>query len=200
METPRIEQTDDLSADPTQMDPDLALLEANLDGELSPDDRQRLLARLNAEPELSAALARISLEYGTRQAAWTQWEGTAAETERSVWRFERSIRPRRASRGSRRLLGWASAAAACLVCFAAGWMGRGSVATASPPTTQPAATPARAPLVYQVALTDESGNIAAVQKFDTLDDAQAFAADVGRWQARQAQIQNGLPIVMSSGL
>ena len=57
-------------------------------------------------------------------------------------------------RRSRRAVGWASAAAACLVCFAAGWVGRGSAATASvPAATTPAAV--EQPLVYQVALTDE---------------------------------------------
>ena len=40
-----------------------------------------------------------------------------------------------------------------------------------------------APFVYQVALTDDAGNITAVQKFDNLKDASNFAADVGRWQA-----------------
>ena len=42
-----------------------------------------------------------------------------------------------------------------------------------------------------VALTDEAGNITAVQKFDKLEDAREFAAEVGRWQARHQQIQNG---------
>jgi hypothetical protein len=51
-----------------------------------------------------------------------------------------------------------------------------------------------------VALTDEAGNITAVQKFDNMEDARNFAADVGRWQARQQQIQQGQPIVTSSGL
>lgn len=55
-----------------------------------------------------------------------------------------------------------------------------------------------APYVYQVALTDEAGNITAVQKFDTLEDAQRFAAEVGRWQDRQQQIQSGKVVVTTS--
>jgi hypothetical protein len=52
--------------------------------------------------------------------------------------------------------------------------------------------------IYQVALTDEDGNITAVQKFDTLEKAQSFAAEVTRWQARHEQIQNGRVLVKTS--
>jgi hypothetical protein len=37
-----------------------------------------------------------------------------------------------------------------------------------------------------------------VQKFDNLDDARSFAAEVGRWQARQQQLQSGKVVVTQS--
>jgi len=77
-----------------------------------------------------------------------------------------------------------AAVAACLVCFVAGWIGRGS---GTPGAN--AIRPDRATFVeqgiYEVALTDEQGIITAVQKFDRLEDAKAFAADVAKSQAEQ---------------
>ena len=72
-----------------------------------------------------------------------------------------------------------------------------------PAPKAPKADPKDEPYVYQVALTDEAGNITAVQKFDSLDEARNFAADVGRWQAHQQELQQnrqGPPVVRSSGL
>ena len=65
---------------------------------------------------------------------------------------------------------------------------------------QPPALPAagEAATVFQVALTDEAGNITAVQKFDNLKEAQNFAAEVELWQARQQQIQSGKVVVTTS--
>lgn len=99
------------------------------------------------------------------------------------------------------------AVAACLVCFSAGWIGRGSTATAAmTPGQSPDGAKAiaeggsAAPFLYQVALTDEAGNITAIQKFDTLEDAKAFAAELSKWEAEQAQAKYGQTVLMQSGL
>ena len=44
---------------------------------------------------------------------------------------------------------------------------------------------------YQVELTDESGKVLAVQKFNKLEDARHFAQDLGRVVERQQDVQNG---------
>jgi len=44
---------------------------------------------------------------------------------------------------------------------------------------------------YHVNLVDESGHVVATQTFDTLEQAQEFADDVGRWQVTRRQMQDG---------
>ncbi|MCC6240669.1 MAG: hypothetical protein IT448_10265 [Phycisphaerales bacterium] len=43
----------------------------------------------------------------------------------------------------------------------------------------------------RVALTDESGNVLAVQPFDSIERARAFTNDLQQWQQRQRQAQDG---------
>jgi hypothetical protein len=44
---------------------------------------------------------------------------------------------------------------------------------------------------YQVTLRDENGHVVAVQRFDSIDKAQEFAADVARWQSRSERLASG---------
>ena len=69
---------------------------------------------------------------------------------------------------------------------------------ASAASSKPPPSAREEPYVYQVALTDDKGNIMAVQQFDKLEDAKAFAADVGRWQAQQVRPAGS--VATSSGL
>jgi hypothetical protein len=82
-----------------------------------------------------------------------------------------------------------------LVGFLTGWVGRsqpglehlaGQVdpGSANMHVVSNPATPQRRP-AYQVALRDQAGNIVAVQYFDTLEKARAFAAQIN--QLRQSQ-------------
>jgi len=66
------------------LDPDLALLESYLDGELTSAELQSLQGRLSGDPELSAALSRLSSDYTVRQEVWTSLEANNAES--SGWR------------------------------------------------------------------------------------------------------------------
>lgn len=211
------------SDDAHAFDPDFELLESYLDGELAPVDIGHLERRLRAEPDLADALSRMSAEFAVRRAVWTSLEPTATEALAAANAAAAGARYADLWRRLGRLGRLAGAAAACLaVGFLAGWVGRGnSVAQAGTgpvdglPLVRPAgpdgkaapkADPKDEPFVYQVALTDEAGNITAVQKFDSLDEARNFAADVGRWQARQQELQQaqqarqGPPVVRSSGL
>lgn len=174
------------------VNPDLALLEAYLDGELSSAQVQSLQTRLQGDTDLTDALSRLSSDFTVRQAVWSSLEGTPAEAKRMGRRVASSLRRASLWERSKNSIRVGAAVAACLICFVAGWIGRGSTATAAKPTP-----PADDPAIYQVAITDEQGNIAAVQKFDNLDEAKAFATDVGKWQAEQAQGQNGQPLTKS---
>jgi hypothetical protein len=165
------------------LDPDLALLESYLDGELTSAELQSLQGRLSGDPELSAALSRLSSDYTVRQAVWTSLEANNAECDRMARKVKRAVRRASLWDRSKNAVRVGAAVAACLVCFVAGWIGRGTA------TAKPVDGRERTNLVeqgiYEVALTDEQGNITAVQKFDRLEDAKAFAADVGKWQAEQ---------------
>jgi anti-sigma factor RsiW len=169
------------------IDPDLALLESYLDGELSSAELQSLQGRLHGDPELSGALSRLSADYTVRQAVWSSLEGNNAECDRMARKVKRAVRRASLWERSKNAIRVGAAVAACLVCFVAGWVGRGSAATASPRNGTGTVATTEEPAVYEVALTDEQGNITAVQKFNRLEDAKAFAADVGKWQAEQAQ-------------
>jgi anti-sigma factor RsiW len=169
-------------------DPDFELLGSYLDGELSAAEALRVEQRLLAEPELAAALGRMNAEFEIRHAAYKSLEPDARAVDALASSVGRQVR--RMERSHRRLFQigrLAGALAACVaISFAAGWIGRGYAAGAAARKGPPTAT-TEEPYVYQVALTDDKGNITAVQKFDKLEDAKAFAADVGRWQAEQAK-------------
>jgi len=177
------------------INPDLALLEAYLDNELSSAQVQSLQARLQTDSDLSAALSRLSSDFTVRQAVWSSLEGTPGEVNRMGRRVTSALRRNSLWERSKNAVRVGLAVAACLVCFVAGWIGRGQTATAAGTKTV-----VEEPALYQVAITDEQGNITAVQKFDKLDDAKAFAADVGKCQAEQAAMQNGQPQVTRSPL
>jgi anti-sigma factor RsiW len=215
---------------PAPLDPDFELLMGYIDEELTAAEVARLEERLRQEPELAGALGRMSAEHAVRQAVWRSLEPAQPEALSLAEGVSRSARRADWHRRLSRLSRVAVAAAACVALgFLAGWVGRGSaVARAVTDVNEPTAAPrtvvasrtdhpepryaskdagnvasnaaAAEPFVYQVALTDDDGNITAVQKFNNLEEARNFAADVGRWQARQQQIQEGHPVVTSSGL
>ena len=217
-------------------DPDFELLESYLDRELTPAEVLRLESRLVVEPELSAALGRMSAEHAVRRVVWESMEpddAAARSLSAAVAKSARRSDLRRLVMSFARVAG---AVAACVVLFLAGFgVGRGQAApqdtvderdilprvggTTRPtgqaeeltffhgmkdgqvrPTTTPVTTwvAGEARRVYHVPLTDEAGNVTAVQKFENLEEAQDFAAEVERWQARQEQIHNGKVVVKSS--
>ena len=208
-------------------DPEFELLESYLDGELTPAEVQRLEQRLVLEPELSAALGRMSAEHAVRQAVWRSMEPDDAAARTLSAAVAASARRSNLRRFVLKFARVAGAVAACVVLFLAGFgVGRGQAApdhrqkapVETDGTTRPsdpedaraffsAARDAHhadsqaaegAAFPYQVALTDEAGKITAVQNFKTLEDAQNFAAEVGHWQARQQQIQSGKVVLTTS--
>ena len=154
-------------------DEELELLETYLDGALALPEARRVERLVAREPAWAEALEQLRAERGLRQAAWASFEPDGSLADRAgrdvVRRAVQAERAARAARFARRAL----AVAACLLlAFAGGWAARGYVS--------PAPTLARE---FQVALTDERGNIIAVQHFSDPRQARQFAEDVGRWQA-----------------
>ena len=177
---------------------DLDLLEAHLDGALAPDDAEALARRLGREPALAAALERVRETRAVRRAVWASYEPQAGHAERLTTAFvaagKREERIRRAARLARRAT---AAAAVVLLAFAGGWVARGRLADEGASVARPVSTDDHAfdssgagdGPSFPVALTDEDGNIVAVQHFDDPDRAREFAEDVGRWQSRPAERQ-----------
>jgi anti-sigma factor RsiW len=177
---------------------DAALLEAHLDGALSPAQAESLGRRLATEPVLAAELERLRGERAVRQAVWASYEPeprhAAATAGAALMLAERAERLRRATSHARRAT---AAAAVVLLAFAAGWVARGvrpgqpassqsplSRTGADHPFASSGASAGDGSVSFPVALTDEHGNIIAVQHFDDPRKAREFADDVDRWQSR----------------
>jgi hypothetical protein len=178
-------------------DDDVELLEAHLDGALSPEEHERLTGRLCREAQLGDALAALRAERSVRRQAFSSFEpdpqAADAFASHAVALVEKQDRWRRTSRLLRRV---SAVAAGFAIAFAGGWVARGS-ASADPAPTVAASGTAGGPSSIQVALTDEQGNIVAVQQFDDLRQAAQFADDVGRWQARRRQVESGQVVPVS---
>jgi anti-sigma factor RsiW len=177
---------------------DAALLEAHLDGALSPPQAESLGRRLANEPALAAHLERLRAERAVRQAVWSSYEPdqsrAASAATSALTLAERAERLRRTASHARRAT---AAAAVVLLAFASGWVARGvrSVQPGAPesrdvqsggnhPFASSGASAGDGSASFPVALTDEHGNIIAVQHFDNPRKAREFADDVDRWQSR----------------
>jgi anti-sigma factor RsiW len=163
---------------------EIETLENYLDGALPVNEAEAVAGRLATEPSLAAALEKLLAQRTARQAVWRTLEPDPASADalgrRAAADAVRRDRLARTSRTARR----ASAIAACIaLSFAGGWFARGRApAPLRSEVTAAAAAVPDGP--FQVALTDESGNIIAVQHFTDPRKAREFAEDVGRWQSR----------------
>ena len=184
---------------PDVTDADMEALERYLDDAMPPAEAEAFQLRLARDGALADALAAARAMRALRQAAWESMEPAHADADQ----FAAAVLV-----GARRRERWervwqigraVTAAAACIALgFAAGWMGRGEAgpiaAERAPARPEPVAL--RVPAMdgadgFQVALADEAGNVLAVQRFARLEEAQEFAADLGRWQVRQQEVQQG---------
>ena len=160
-------------------DEETELLETYLDGALSPEDAQRVERRIEREAEWAAALGQLRAERTARRAAWESYEPQVAAADRvglrAARRAVRADEARRVAVFARRA---SIVAAGLMLAFAGGWVARGRGISPSNGSTT-----AR----FQVALTDEGGNIIAVQHFSDPRQARQFAEDVGRWQSGARQ-------------
>jgi anti-sigma factor RsiW len=174
-------------------------LEDLLDDALPANEAAALRERLGREPELAGTLAELGAQREARRRVWADLEPGDEETAELVGRVKGSI----AARKRRGRMPWraAAAVAACAVIgFAAGWTIHGRHASGRSFQAGYASVPphpAGTATAYQVALTDESGAVTAVQNFDSLEKAREFAQDLGQWQERQRQLRNGAAVVVA---
>jgi anti-sigma factor RsiW len=172
-------------------DGDIELLEAMLDHELSAARSETLAARLAKEPKLAAELEHLRAERKLRAEMFSSLEGGEEAVVERILAKVGAGDVKKSSGGARptlRRLRYAMAAAACVVIgFLIGWMGAtGGKSNAN-------ANPAP----YQVEILDESGQVMAVQKFQSLEKAREFSNDLQQWQIRQERILNGQVTVHS---
>ncbi len=189
------------------MDSDYDILEGFLDNSLSPDEMQAVAARLAAEPDLAVALEAIRDERTVRLAAWESFEPDERAAQRFAVSAIRAIRRQRLLSMVTHVTRLVASVAACLaIGISAGWFLWGRpihtvpvTATISGPTASLASNSGRnsSSGTYQVAITDENGKVVAVQKFSAFEDAKAFADDLGRYQQRRLDVQDGKATVVS---
>jgi anti-sigma factor RsiW len=164
---------------------DLELLENYLDDALENAQVEALRARLTDDQDLRAAMEQIRHERATRKAFFTTLEPDDATAEALAARIRASIQQRRRFASIAAPLRYLAAAAACVAIgfFARGFFDR--------PHSANEAQNAPITATYQVTLRDQSGKVVAVQRFDSLQKAQEFAADLARWQSHSERLATG---------
>lgn len=193
-------------------DDDLQIIDRFLDGELSADEVGLLRLRLATEPLLQQALDREVAARSLRTRAMARHEGDDAALSRLVAAVQRTI-DRDAIRDARapRWRTWVARAGTVAACLAMGFVA-GAIYQSDPRQPMPAdapdavatTDPSRTPLgpragagggvvqvsnaadrqPYQVTLRDARGEVFAVYRFDTEEQARRFASDVNTWQQR----------------
>ncbi len=166
-------------------DNDLELLESYLDEALSRPDAGEVRQRMTNEPVLAAAMTELRQERAMCAKFWEANEPDDRAADRLMTSIHSAIRRREVWRWASRSARYASAAAALVgVAILAGvlWHGRGVV------SSKPQAS---APVMYQVALVDDSGHVVARQSFDSLEKARKLSEALGQWQERQERVRSG---------
>jgi anti-sigma factor RsiW len=165
---------------------DLELLENYLDDALESAQVEALRARLTDDQDLRAAMEQIRHERATRKAFFTTLEPDDATADALAARIRAAIYQRRRFASIAAPLRYFAAAAACV---AIGFFARGFFDHGPRPTNETQNAPITA--TYQVTLRDQSGKVVAVQRFDSLQKAQEFAADLARWQSHSERLATG---------
>jgi anti-sigma factor RsiW len=166
---------------------DLEMLEAYLDGALSPAETDAINARLRGGGALNDALEELRRQRETRVEAFTRFEPTETETDAVATAILAKARPvvvGRIGRGWRYAIAATAAAACVLIGILIGRAGNTGPAKPSNPDIV-------AREIYEVALRDQTGKIIAVQQFNSVEEAQQFASDLVKWQQNGNRLASG---------
>jgi anti-sigma factor RsiW len=173
---------------------DIELLESYLDDALESGEVEALRARLATEPGLVSALERLRAERGARRAFFAGLEPDDSVAQAFAVKVVGSARARAVRRSLfPRPVRYLAAAAACV---ALGFFGRGffDKPVGNDTAIKPGVDVRRVD-TYVVTLRDESQRVIGVQRFDSLEKAQEFAADLARWQSRSERLASGRFVV-----
>ena len=179
-------------------DPDLQLLDGYLDDALSPEESETLRARLESDAHLRTTLSHLREERTLRRALFTSLEPDDAAVTAFATRLRHATQPTQPAALSFRPLRYSAAAAALL---AIGFVTRGLLDHApanhndANQLTQNKTVDLHKVETYEVTLRDDAGRVVAVQRFDALDKAQEFAADLTRWQSRNQRLASNQFVV-----
>jgi hypothetical protein len=177
---------------------EIELVERYLDDALDMSEVEALQARLAHDPHLVATLERVRSERALRKAVYGGYEPDDAAVARTTQYAATLVRQQQNDHRRVRPLRFALAAAACV---AIGFFGRGFFDHPNGPpegggsgghlTMDPKRVDVQKVSTYQVTLRDETGHVVAVQRFDSIDKAQEFAADLARWQSNSERLASG---------
>ncbi len=180
----------------------LRTLEAHLDGALDGADDAALLDRLRIEPELADAVGRLRAERALRGALWAANEPTPVAVMRLTSHLDEAIHHARRGAFWGAVSRWGTTVAACILMGI--WIGNSVMRDGTPIAGPSVAGIAGAggsvvaggggdgvPSGYHVTLVDDRGQVEAVQRFPTLEQAREFANDFGQWQDRRQQVRQG---------
>jgi anti-sigma factor RsiW len=178
-------------------DNDLELLDAYLDDALEPSEIESLRARLTADAALVATLEQIRAERTMRRNLFVALEPDAAAVTALVANVRRSVIERNRQPGH--WLRPARFAVAAAACVAIGFFSRGLFDRPQPKDNVAAGKGETAAVqrvtTYEVKIRDDAGRVVAVQRFDSIDKAREFAADLSRWQAGSERLAGGKFVV-----
>ncbi len=110
-----------------------------------------------------------------------------------VSRIQSSVDRRRLFAGRLRAIRYVVAAAACVLLgfFARGLLDRVPDDPGTKVVNKASGVDLQKVASYQVTLRDEAGKLIAVQRFDSIEKAQEFAADLARWQSHSERLASG---------
>jgi hypothetical protein len=175
-------------------DEDLMQLEAYLDDALSDEEVAMLRDRLAHETALSTALKMLREERTQRQAFFASIDPTPAEVDKLVGQIKHKAQRRRWYHHPRKVLQTLGAMAACVVVGAI----LGQVYNNNPGgvprphgTVGISETKTNGQQKYAVEVTDDFGNVIAVQEFTDQQAARDFMNDLKKVQSQRRQ-RNGV--------
>ena len=159
-------------------------LESHLDGETPLPD---------AESRYSRQLEALRRRRADFQSWITALEPSPEEASVVAGRIMRAARAHELRSRIWRAGRWAGAAAACVL---AGFLLRGAFPhQGAGPTAGGPGVQIEPVSSYQVTLRDGAGRVVAVQRFDSLDKAQEFAADLAQYHSASTRLAGGQFVV-----